>query len=359
MADPEEILAQHSTAVTEASRSHLNKIFTLLNALGGKTSPTDHLEEEVFRIREGYQHFRLDPVEQTHPDVSYRMSPRPRDLNLVFFARTLQRTQLIGHFIHKGFEVPVHYSLTGAIILKRVDRKFHVWDQPSLQSNVLLPYSFISDRSVLQQFAGDKSLCIYDSGGDRPEYTQLRIAALRKAQAITIDLSAQLYENWRKNEGADPSQVLVFSKMIENIPNNELTPNVLAVGDRVYVPWQNSELLEPQLLIPAYQRGQLMRVVNTEGADPMPKYTWFVRLRTSAKADPEFGLVRCTCTANDDAQAMERANAFTARLVDERLPVTFPAEDWDKLIFPLKLCRDYLESLIPTRDTVKSYFARN
>jgi hypothetical protein len=359
MAETGEAFAPHTTAVTEASRSHLNKIFTLLHALGGKTSPTDHLEEEVFRIREGYQNFRLEPVETTHPDVSYYSSPRPQDLHLVYFARTLQRTQLIGHFIHKGFEVPVHYSITGAIILKRVARKFHVWGAPKLQSNVLLPFNFVDDRSILERYTGDAVLHLHDSGGDRPEYTQLRIAALRKAQGITVELRRQLYEQWRHEEGADPAQVLVFSGMIENIPNDQLTSNILAIADRVYVPWQNSELLEPQLIVPAYQRGQLMRVVNTEGADPMPKYTWFVRLRTSAKADPEFGLVRCTCLAPDDASAGPRANAFTARLVDERLPVTFPAEDWDKLIFPVKLCRDYLESLIATRDTVKSYFARN
>lgn len=359
MTDNDESFAQHTTAVTEASRSHLNTIFNLLHALGGKTSPTDHLEEEAFRIREGYQNFRLDPVEKSHPDVSYRSSPRPRDLQLVYFARTLQRTQLIGHFVHQGFEVPVHYSITGAIILKRVDSKFRVWSEPKLQSNVLLPFNFVKDRAVLERYKGDPVLHLHDTGGDRPEYTQLRIAGMRKAQEITLGLRRGLSQQWQQSEGSDPSQVLVFSGMIENVPNAQLTDNILALSERVYVPWKNSELLEPQLLIPAYQRGQLMRVVNTEGGDEMPKYTWFVRLRTSAKADPEFGLVRCTCLAPDDAAAIPRANAFTARLVDERLPVTFPAEDWDKLIFPVKLCRDYLESLIATRETVKSYFARN
>ena len=38
---------------------------------------------------------------------------------------------------------------------------------------------------------------------------------------------------------------------------------------------------------------------------------------------------------------------------------SFPAEGWDKLIFPMKLCNDFLESMVATRETVKSYFARN
>jgi len=348
----------HAAAVAEAGRSHLNRIFTLLGALNGKTSPTDHLEEDVFRIREGYQNFRLEQVESESPDTNFRAVPRPEDVQLVFFARTLQRTQLIGHFLHKGFEVPVHYSLTGAIILERRERQFHVWGEPELRSNVILPFQFAPDAKLLEQFPGDETLYVVDSGGDRPEYTQLRIAAVRRAMGITLDLRRKLYEQWRAREGAEARQVLAVSGMIEDVPNADLTENLLALSHRVYVPWQNSELLEPQLMLPAYRRGLLMRVVNTAGTDPMPKYTWFVRMRTSAKADPEFGLTRCTCIAADDSAATARADAFSARLIDERLPVTFPAEDWDKLIFPLKLCRDYLESLVPTRDTVKSYFAR-
>ena len=355
-------MAEHHTstaAVAEAGRSHLNKIFSLLSALGGKTSPTDHLEEEVFRIREGYHNFRLEPVETTHPAIDFKQSARPENLKLVFFSRTLQRTQLIGHFVSEGFEVPVHYALTGAIILERKDRTFHVWEEPALLASVILPFKFVKDQSLLEPYNRDETISLVDSSGDRAEYTQLRIAAVSKAMALTIEQRARLFSEWSPKAGADPSKILAITGMIEDVPNERVTNSVLGLAIKVYVPWQNSELLEPQLRIPAYHRGQVMRVVNTLGDDPMPKYTWFVRLRTSAKADPEFGLARCTCLARDDNDAIERANAFTARLVDERLPVTFPAEDWDKLIFPLKLCKDYLESLIPTRDTVKSYFARN
>ena len=90
-----------------------------MSSLGGKTSPSDSLEEELFRIREGFHNFRLDPVETDEQLMDFQKSPRPPDMNLVYFARTMQRTQLIGHFIYEGLEVPVHYSITGAIILKR------------------------------------------------------------------------------------------------------------------------------------------------------------------------------------------------------------------------------------------------
>ena len=347
-----------SAAVAEAGRSHLNKIFQLLEAVGGRTSPVAHIEEEVYRIREGYQDFRLDPVEQSAPEVSLAESERP-SLQLVYFARTLQRTQLVGHFLNQGTEVPVHYSITGSIILERNERKFGVWERPLLQNSVLLPFQYVKDPKVLEQFKDMGDLKLVDSGGERPEYTQLRITAIRKARQVSLELRGKLYLRWLKGAGEDPDKTFVADGMVADVPNKWLKRNFLALSSDVYVPFQNSELLEQQLLTRPYHRGAVMRITNTVGDDKMPKYSWFVRLRSSALADPEFGLVRATTIAENDEDAVRRADAYSARLIDERLPVTFPADNWDKLIFPMKLCNDYLNSMVPSRATVRSYFARD
>jgi hypothetical protein len=348
-----------TAALTAASRSHLNHIFVLLSELGGRTSPADHIEEENFRVREGFHKFRLDPVEHSAPDIDFATVERPENVQLIYFARALQRTQLVGHFYHKGIEVPVHYAITGAIILERRNRKFKVWRQPELRTNVMLPFKFVDKREVLEQFQSDQQVQLIDTGGERPEYTQLRIAAVHKARELTLELRSKLCSAWGLSEGEDLTKYMVLSGTVADIPNKLLGPNFFALARRVYVPWINSELIEPQLLTPPYHRGQVMRTTFTEGDDPLTKYTWFVRLRSSSQADPEFGLVRCTCLADNDKEIIEKANHISARLVDERLPVTFPAEGWDKLISPMKLCKDFLESMVPTRETVKSYFARN
>jgi hypothetical protein len=347
-----------SAALTAASRSHLNHIFVLLSELGGRTSPADQIEEETFRVREGFHQIRLDPVEDTPPALDFAQQPRPDNVQLIYFARALQRTQLVGHFYSQGIEVPVHYAITGAIILERRNRKFKVWRQPELHTNVMLPFNFVGKREVLDQFQSDRQVQLIDTGGDRPEYTQLRISAVRRARELTLELRSKLCSAWGLSDGQDETKYMVLSGTVADIPNKLLGPNFFALARRVYVPWINSQLIEPQLNTPPYHRGQVLRTTNTLGDDPMNKYTWFVRLRSSSQADPEFGLVRCTCLADGDADIIGKANQITARLVDERLPVTFPAEGWDKLIFPMKLCNDFLESMVPTRDTVKSYFAR-
>lgn len=358
MADSTHEQLTGSAAIAKAGRTHLARIFGLLNALGGHTSPVDFVEEDHFRVREGFHNFKLEEVEKNTPETDFAKADPSPDVKLDYFARMLQRTQLVGHFVHKGIEIPVHYSITGVIILQRAERKFKVWREPMLLNNVMLPFQFVGKKEVLKNFEEDELLRLVDTSGDRPEYTQMRIAAVRRARELTTELRGQLCSAWGLSDGQDLSKYLVLSGMVADVPNAKLGSNLVALSQRAYVPWQNSELLEPQLGTPAFHRGKVMRTINTAGDDPMQKYTWFLRLRTSSQADPEFGLLRCTCLAENDAEAIERADAISGHMVRERLPVTFPAEGWDKLIFPLKLCTDYLESLVPTKTTVKAYFAR-
>ncbi len=348
----------HAIAQAEESRGHLHRIHRLLADLKGRNSPAESIEEDLFRVREGYHNFRLDSFSQPENSTNFHTNPASHSLSLKFFSRTLQRTQLVGHFIVKGQEVPVHYAITGAIVLQRIDRRFKVWGEPQLRFNVLLPFRFVEDSGVLERFRGDDKIDLVDSAADRDEYTQMRISAVRKAHEITSQLRADIRNQWREKEGSDLSNVLVADGMIEDLPNSSLSDNLISTSRTVYVPWQNSELVETQLTVPAFQRGQVMKVTDTTGNEPNIKYTWFTRMRMKAQAGPEFGLLRTTIIADSDQDAVERANAFSSCLVQERLPVTYPAENWDKLIFPHKLCNDYLESMIPTQSTVKSYFAR-
>ena len=253
----------------------------------------------------------------------------------------------------------MHYAILGAVILERQQRTFRAWHKPKLENHVLLPEKFCPP-AILEKFRAIPGLGVIDTGGSKPEYTQLRIDALKCARAQTQTLRGALLNEWKTLEGSDQHEALVVDSLDIETPPGDLLPNFVALSSQVYVPWHNADVIERQLQIGAQQRGMLLKVTPTAGDTSGPcKYTWFIRLRTTAKADPEFGLVRCAIVANSDATAIERADKFSARLIAERLPVTFPAEGWDQLIFPIKLCGDYLESLIATKATVRSYFARD
>jgi hypothetical protein len=355
---PDSAVTSHSAHQAEVGRGHLAQIYDLLRELGGRTSAATGTEEENFRIREGYQDYRLDPTETVAPLREFHKQPVASDLSLAYFARTLQLTQLIGHFVNDGVEIPVHYCITGAIILRRENRRFRVWAEPLLRNHLLLPLRFLKHPEVLERFTG-LDFTVEDSHAERAEYTQLRISAVRQALELTRNLRGQLYSKWRNSEGQDQSKTLVLSGNIFDVPNAELSQNVVSIETQFYAPWQNSQLLEPALKTELFNRSQLLRVSKTEAGEGLTKYMWYTRLRKTKQAVPEFGLLRCMIMSTDDASAAKRADELTTRLLDERIPVTYPAADWDRLIFPVKLCHDYLESMIPSRETVRSYFARD
>ena len=201
-------------AQIEESRGHLHRIHRLLADLKGRNSPAESIEEDLFRVREGYHNFRLDSFSQPAPEINFQKNPVSHSLNLRFFSRTLQRTQLVGHFLVKGQEVPVHYSITGAIVLMRQNRSFKVWGSPALRYNVLLPFRYVEDRSVLDSIRNDSLIHLVDSEADRDEYTQMRISAVRKAHEITRQLRGGLFSQWKEKEGKDLSQVMVADGMI-------------------------------------------------------------------------------------------------------------------------------------------------
>jgi hypothetical protein len=358
MTTPVSPAASHSGHQAEVSRGHLARIYELLHALGGHTSAAATIEEDNFRIREGYQDYRLDPAEPVASRRDLGRQPADSPLTLTYFARSMHLTQLIGHIYSGGAEIPVHYCITGAIILRREQRRFKIWGEPKLQSSVLLPLSFVRDRSVLEQFRGD-SFSIVDTGADREEYTQLRISAVRRALELTRELRGELYGRWKAGDGAQPDRWLVLHGNIFDVPNSELSPNVVAIESQFYAPWQNSALLEPALNTELYHRSQVLRVSKPEGGAGLTKYLWYARLRKTGQSVPEFGLLRCMALADDEKQVGELADRVSTRLLDERIPVTFPEPDWDRLPFPIKLCGDYLESMIPSRETIRSFFARS
>jgi hypothetical protein len=357
MTMPGSATGSHSAHQAEVGRGHLAHIYDMLHALGGRTSAAPATEEDSFRIREGYHDYRLDPAEPEPPRRDLGKQPAASPLTLAYFARSLQLTQLIGHFDSGGAEIPVHYCITGAIILRREQRRFRVWGEPRLQNSVILPLAFVQDHSVLDQFRSH-DFAIVDSGAERAEYTQMRISAVRRALELTRELRGGLYQQWKTTDGAQQERMLVLSGSIFDVPNADLSQNLVAIDSQFYAPWQNSPLLEPALTTGLYHRSRVLRVSKADDAG-LTKYLWYVRLRKTRQAVPEFGLLRCMALGADERQVGERADQVSTQLLDERIPVTFPAPDWDRLPFPVKLCGDYLESMIPSRETVRSFFARD
>jgi len=343
-------------AATVERRRNLQVVYDFLGRVNARTSPIPSLEEDNYRMREGFQHFAVELVEEQNPDKSFlEIAHQPAE-SADFFTGSMQRTQLVGHIELEGHEVPLHYVIVSSIILRRDDRAFHAWKSAIKHEYILAPMKFLPKAEKLEEeFSGDLPVTLQDTGGDELNYTQLRIAAVNRARDLKWETRYDLLASWKKEEGLDPNKLNIINDSLLHTDNDELTENMIGFLRMVYVPFENRDQLSNHLMLDEFQRGQLFKIIDPEKTENT-KYSWFLRIRQIAKAEPEYGLVRLEILAQNDEEALRHADDFSCLVVRERFPVTFPAPQWDKLIFPHKLCDQYLSSLVPSSETIQSYF---
>jgi len=141
--------------------------------------------------------------------------------------------------------------------------------------------------------------------------------------------------------------------------NGKLSPRVIGLSKTVYLPFKGAkEAGVKHLELSSFQRTSVFKLFRDDDDGATTKYAWFIKLREHTRHGPEFGLIKPVIIAGSDGEAVEKAEWMTFVLLKERQPATFPAKGWDKLIFPIKLCRTYLDGIVPTHETIRSFFDR-
>ena len=340
-------------------RNTLQHVMDVLLELGGRTSPIPDLEEDIYRLRDNQRLYTIDRIENHNLKELYNAPHASQAGDVSFFLDTHQRTQLIGHFLTPlGLQVPVHYSVIMSLILERTERRFKVWRQPLLRHLVMLPFAFLENRAPVEK-ARD-GVDIVDTGIDQPDYTQLRVQSVQIAYRELTKMKIALLDEWRKATASDGDKYLIHNGTYLEDANTDLDPRVIGWSKTVYLPFKGAKEADVKHLeLASFQRSSVFRLSREDDGGATTKYAWFIKLREHARHGPEFGLIKPLIIAKDDADAIAKAEWMTYVLLLERQPATFPAHGWDKLIFPIKLCRTYLDGIVPTHETIRSFFDRS
>jgi len=76
-----------------------------------------------------------------------------------------------------------------------------------------------------------------------------------------------------------------------------------------------------------------------------PVYSWYLRLRSAAGRDAFFGLVRVEAAATEET--IERADEISRWILAETAPLSLPDARWDRLLYPIRDCEEYLRTRAP------------
>jgi hypothetical protein len=278
---------------------------------------------------------------------------------LRFFEDGIQRTLYIGHFIHDGFHIPVHFCTAAAVILERDDRRFRVLERLFIRQEMLLiSAANVPNPESLRKLA-QSDIEVVDTGKATRNFNDLCRAAQYRAKVERLAIEKLLIEAWadRFSDGS----FLVVDGTLMNLRSEEALKRCVGVSKEVverYFELQNHKKIH------LLKEGQRSWVFNFKTTEEDPRFgardrlSWYLRIRNTSGRHPEFGLLRCELSRAHMGRHTELADRFSASLFAERFPIAFPDPRWDRLLYPIRQCEQYLRSCCRPITSVQASFGR-
>lgn len=346
-------------------KAALRKAKEFVTAQGGEIAPSSISEEEMNPEVQDDMTLHVTPLEGTESvyDVPYDPRADSDCSEFRFFEDGRQRTIQIGHIRADYGEhlvlIPVHYFVVAAVIVEREARRLKLWGAPRIDEGIFVARSLIPHQRILEEFE-QAGLNIVDTDkatvGAPSDYYAMRRRALQGAKDRRLQTEQTLIATWR----ADPTTAnsfLVVDGTLMNIRDEQSVERCVGVsksfGNRYFDISQHNRIM---------QMGECQRSWTFRFHEPdadlrqgaRERLSWYLRLRERQRADIEFGLIRVEIAKRYFDQAAVFAERFSRSLLSERLPTAYPAPRWDKHLYPIQGCENYLSSVMPSISTISS-----
>lgn len=259
---------------------------------------------------------------------------------------------LLGH-------IPIIYGYISAVILERKDKKLLSCGLEKTKEVFYLPYKetgdepdFYFEKNDLMKFnftpvnigkkIENKDYPLYPQDFEQVAHGEIQ-EERRKAEAkVTSDwLKSYNSAGWLYVDGG-------LSRSTKDLLKSNMIAGVIKSHNTVYFS------PEEQFKIYSMKAGERSSIFVPIAKNNKEKevYSWYLRLHERKnKGDANFGIVRV-----EIPQSSELVNDVLVDTVDmvskwillEKNPVAFPASRWDRMIYPIKYCEDYLKSKSPS-----------
>lgn len=346
----------HQTALRNAKE--------FVKAQDGSIAPLSVSEEELnpdVQDDMSVHAFPLESCDQPHV-VPYEYPADCGESEFAFFEDGRQRTIQIGHipteYGSNVLMIPVHYFIVAAVILQRNERQLSVWQHPRMREGIFVARSLVPDQQRLEEFE-KAGLDIVDTAVLGGDYYDMRRRALRIAKDLRLEVEQELISEWRK-ASLDASPFLVVDGTLMNMREEENVQRCVGVsksfGSRYFDVSTHNRILR----LKEGERSWTFQFHDKDDATDdrrkgqRERVSWYLRLRDKTNGEPEFGLVRVEMAKEYSDRSTEFANRFSKSLMSDRLPTSYPAPRWDKHLYPIRACENYLSSVMPSISTITS-----
>jgi len=271
----------------------------------------------------------------------------PADSRLTHFLDGVERTHLPCYWSMS----PALYAYTAAVVRERgTDRSMRTWRCASDES-LFFPFAHIDPTDMWSR--GLRVVDTYENGETVDEHPGAMIDRARKAVNRTRSaLESGLAREWVESCRSNPGVWLVVDGSLTEVVDSAERLNVIGIIKSHQTQYFG---LEDQRRILSLAAGERSSVFAVVGRKRMGAYSWYLRLHPNTGRDVYFGLIRVEATPFPET--IEMADDISRWLLAERAPLSLPDSRWDRLMYPIRDCEQYLRSIAPTRVMLEAAFS--
>ena len=242
--------------------------------------------------------------------------------------------------------IPVIHGTVAAVVRERKNRRLATW-RHQVSSRVYAPRALLSRDhnealSALRVHVVDTTAgADFDTKtGEHP--FAIRDAAIHKVQEDRERAEHVLAERWCKVVG-EPLFIDGGISANERVATHACVVGVVKSHRTLYA---EGEGLQCVLRLRAGERTTAFRITSTKRTTVA---SWYLRLRDPAGHDPMWGLVRVEIAEPPLAtpvQIRERADEVSRSILAEVVPLALPDGRWDKMVYGIRDCEEFLRAVM-------------
>jgi hypothetical protein len=238
--------------------------------------------------------------------------------------------------------VPIVHGSVAAVVRVRREARMRTWRDPLVSRALYAPLGLLPDRTRAALI--DSGVDVFDTSANRDIESihpfALQEAALTAVQRHRSALERELAEQWvRAAEG----ELFVDGGISESeeVARSALVVGVVKTHQQLYV--HGDDLLT----LFSLRAGERSSVTRVSPRTRTPVMSWYLRLRDAGGRDPLWGLVRVECAdiGSDARTAAARANDVSRWVLAEALPLALPDGRWDKMVYGIRDCEEFLRAI--------------
>ena len=236
---------------------------------------------------------------------------------------------------------PVVHGTVAAVVRQRKARRMTTWRPPIVRRALYAPLGLLTPEWS-DALAGAHLDVVDTLSKRKPESGhpfELQEMAYQAVLNAREGVERELAEQW----GDATDDELFIDGGISCLGRVAKSASVVGVVKSHQRLYSAAADLPVILHLAAGERSSVVKIAESKRAAVA---SWYLRLRDSAGHDPFWGLVRVEVAIDSDlARLSTRADEVSRWIFAEALPLSVPDARWDKMVYGIRDCEEYLRAI--------------